>query len=187
MTGDYFVGTFRQTYQGQDLSNPTVPFFFLETAGFGCTPLMFHTRDGIWIRPVSQLDAYDEGSVPHGIAQGVVSPNAWSCAYVFHDCAYVNHGWFEWNPTASIWEFKEKTRDEADRMLQRGMVALGCSFLESYTALEFVRLGGGGVWDSHMGPFPIGPFLQSSFPPADVLSARVPIWKEVGDILKKET
>jgi hypothetical protein len=183
MDGDYFSGTFRQTYQGQDPKDEHAPLFFLETAGFGMEPLMFHTKEGVWIRPASQMDGYDEGSVPHGPAQGVVSPNAWACTYALHDTGYVNHGWWEWQE--GKWVFTLKRRYEVDNMMRRGMRATGCGVVEADLAYAFVREFGAGVWNRHAGPFPVGFLLQSEWPPADVLVARVPIWKQVGDALRK--
>lgn len=172
MDGDYFVGTFRQTYQGQDPKDPHVPLFFLETAGFGLEPLMFHTKQGKWIRPVSQMDEYDEGSVPHGPAQAVVSPNAWGCAYALHDTAYVNHGWWEWIDAA--WKFVEQSRSTVDGILRRGMLSTGCGIVEADVAYGFVREFGASVWKRHKGPFPVGPFVQTGWPPPGVLSERSP-------------
>lgn len=170
MEEDYFRGTFRQTYEGQNPDDSHNPYFLLETAGFGREPLMFHTKEGDWIRPASQLDAYDEGSVPHGPAQGVVSPNAWASAYAIHDCSYVNHGWWEWKD--GKWIFVLKEREDVDNFLRRGMLAMGCGKAEADISYSFVSKFGGDVWYAHKGPFPVGFLLQSDYPPKDNLNKK---------------
>ena len=151
---DFFDGTFRMDYEGQD-PDSDASLYFLQTAGYGAAPLVFHTREGPLIRPANQMHGYDQGSVPARL-QGVVSPSNWGRAYACHDLAYMSHGW--WELVDGVWTFKLQTRCAVDDMLVRWMVATGCSECEAYEAHAGVYLGGGSDWDGHTGPFPAGPF-----------------------------
>ena len=152
---DYFSGTFRMDYEGQD-PDSLVALYYLQTAGYGCEPLVFHTREGGFQRPASSIHSYDEGSVPRRL-QGLVSPNAWARAYAMHDCSYINHGW--WELVNGVWTFQLKTRHQVDEMLIRWLLATGCGRDEAYACFEGVLFGGGDIWAHHTGPFPVGPFI----------------------------
>lgn len=152
---DYFSGTFRMDYEGQDpVSDASL--YFLQTAGYGAEPLVFHAREGTLMRPASQMHGFDQGSVPARL-QGVVSPSNWGRAYGCHDLSYINHGW--WELVAGVWTFKLQSRHAVDCMLVRWMRATGCGSVEADEAFEGVLLGGGSLWANHAGPFPVGPFI----------------------------
>ena len=142
-------------YEGQD--NDGVATFTLTTAGYGADPFVFHTREGILQRPATVMHGFDQGSVPKGLAQAFVSPNATSRAFAFHDSAFDNHGW--WESTDGVnWKFAPKSREQTDHMLIRWMMADGAGERTAYAAFEGVHLGGSDVWNAHKGPFPADQF-----------------------------
>lgn len=173
---DMFAGRFRMDYERQNEAG--VSTYYLQTCVPGFDPLHFITREGVIMRPASLLHDYDEGSVPRGICQGFVSPNAFGRAYAMHDMAYPARGWWElrgwtlwfnvdtgqWEAKGGTWVYVPKTRHEADSMLIRWAMADGCGRDEAYEMFEGVLLGGGGIWEAHAGPFPELPFIEGDVP-----------------------
>ena len=161
MTPAYFDGTFRMTFEGMSPDN-SASWYFLETAGHGGKPLVFHSGDGTIIRVGSQLHQYDEGSVPHAF-QSIVDPKAWARAYCFHDCMYEDHGWYVW--ADGMWLFCQQTQYAVDLMLMQMAIATGCQVDEAEAMFEGVHLGGEAIWAAHAGPFPALPFLEGDRAP----------------------
>ena len=163
---DYFDGVYRATFTGKD--SDQVPKHLLETAGIVLpdgsqpTPLrFFDAQRKVWQRPASRMPGFDFGSVPASL-QSLVSPLTASRAFAMHDAAYVNHGWWESPAADGPYTFVPKNRHEVDEMLIRWMIVDGTSVLEAELAFEGVYLGGGDLWDSHKGPFPVGTFIDAA-------------------------
>ena len=108
-----------------------------------------------WIRPAQSL-ATDFGSVPSEL-QTEVGPLDCPCAYVFHDSAFENHGWWESYDQGKSWNYVPKTQHEVDEMLRDMAVVEGVDWVERNLMFAGVEVGGTQLWNNHKGPFPVDP------------------------------
>ena len=120
-------------------------------------PLTYMLPDR-WIRPAQQITT-DFGSVPEEF-QSVVGPLDCPTAYIFHDSAFSNHGWFESADKGKTWQYVSKTEDEVNDMLFDMAEVEGTPWLEREEMYSGVSVGGSSLWKGHVGPFPVDPAPQ---------------------------
>ena len=108
-----------------------------------------------WIRPAQKFST-DFGSVPEEL-QSLVGPLDCPSAYLFHDSAFDNHGWWESNDQGATWQYVSKTMAEVNDMLFDMAEAEGVDWLEREEMFSGVEVGGTALWNNHKGPFPVDP------------------------------
>ena len=115
-----------------------------------------------WIQPARSFTT-DFGSVPSEM-QSLVGPLDCPSAYLFHDSAFGNHGWWESTDQGKTWMFVEKTMAEVNDMLFDMAEFEGVDWFEREEMYAGVEIGGDSLWESHSGPFPIDPPPQGAVP-----------------------
>lgn len=109
-------------------------------------PLTYHAHNGFLIRP-DQHQITDMGSVPlllQAFIPSWFSKDRWLAAFIYHDDAYQNHGW--WFAVHGGWKFRQASRKTADKMLYQMVRVLGGSKANAWAIYAGVRIGGKKAW-----------------------------------------
>ena len=163
-----FKGQFRLSYRRQEPNDGEQKTWFTFEH---CpeNPLTYIRNEGCidetWIRPANLFET-DLGSVPPYL-QGIVTALACPRAYILHDSAFDNHGWWESKDFGNSWEFVHRTEHDANDMLFEMARAEGVDLAKAEAIYIGVDIGGSAYWNGHGDTFPVDqppPFCQGEEP-----------------------
>lgn len=118
-----------------------------EFTNYDHDPLTYEDLKGDLMRPDRHREETDMGSVPKTVQWLLpkwFAKDRYLPAYLFHDDAYDNHGW--WFAVKGGWEFRKLTRKQADDYLREMIISLGGSKANARAIWIGVRLGGWVSW-----------------------------------------